>query len=71
MGARLARFKLRYDKKRELVAWAMERAAIEKLEVSDFAVWLRQGSLRLDVTDESQLPQEFLVPSHQRSIGPL
>jgi hypothetical protein len=62
MSARLTRFRLRYDKKRELVAWAMGSTAIEKLEVSDFAVWLRQGAPRLDVTDESRLPASFLVP---------
>ena len=62
MQARLDRFKTRAEKKRDLVSWAMGYAGIDRLQAEDFSVSLRQGSPRLEIVDEAQIPGEFLVP---------
>jgi hypothetical protein len=62
MQARLDRFKLRAEKKRDLVGWAMGHSGIDKLQAEDFSVALRQGPQRLEIVDESQIPCQYLVP---------
>ena len=62
MQARLDRFKLRAEKKRELVSWAMGHSGIDRLQAEDFSVSLRQGPQRLEIIDEAQIPGEYLVP---------
>src|SRR5258705_7695659 len=62
MKARLDRFKLRAEKKRDLVCWAMGHAGIDRLQAEDFSVSLRQGMQRLEIIDETQIPHEYLVP---------
>jgi len=71
MGARLARFKTRVERKRELVAWVMGAAAIPRLDRPDFTVFWRQGGQKLEVKDETKLPQDYLVaqpPKINRSL---
>ena len=62
MNARLTRFKERFGKKRELCAWAMGSAGIDKMEVVDFSVSLSEGALKADVPDATKLPELFLIP---------
>ena len=62
MQARLDQFKRRAEKKRDLVCWAMESAAMDRLQAEDFSVCLRQGLQRLEIIDESQIPCRYLVP---------
>ena len=62
MDARLTRFKERFAKKRELSAWAMRSAGIDKIEVVDFSVSLSEGAFKADVPDASKLPEAFLIP---------
>src|SRR4051812_3404884 len=44
MQTRLNRFRLRAEKKRELVCWAMGNAGLAKLQAEDFSVSLRHGA---------------------------
>src|SRR5258706_11052899 len=62
MQVRLERFKLRAEKKRGMVRWAMGSAGIERVQAEDFSVSLRHGSQRLEVSDETQIPREVFVP---------
>ena len=62
MQARLERFKLRSEKKRELASWAMGAAGIPRLQGPDFSVSLRQANPHLEILDEQVLPSDFLVP---------
>ena len=62
MQSRLDRFKTRAEKKRELAAWAMGAAGMERLLAEDFSVSLRHGTQRLEIIDEAKIPSEFLVP---------
>ena len=66
MQARLSRLKDRFDRKRELAAWAMENAEISKVESEDFTLSLRQGPPRLHVEDQDKLPVEFFIPQPPR-----
>jgi len=66
MGERLERFKLRAQKKRALVCWAMGRAGMERLQAEDFSVSLRAGAQHLEIVDEAQIPAEFLIPQPPR-----
>jgi len=66
MGERLERFKLRAEKKRALVCWAMGRAGMERLQAEDFSVSLRAGAQHLEIVDEAQIPAEFLIPQPPR-----
>lgn len=62
MRARLDRLKARFDKKRELVGWAMNNAGIQSLQASDFSVTLRLGPQKVEILDESKIPEDFLTP---------
>ena len=62
MHARLTRLKERYERKRELVLWAMVQAQLNRLEVEEFSVSVAQGGVKLEVSDESKLPGTFLIP---------
>jgi hypothetical protein len=62
MNARLSRLKARLERKRELAAWAMGSAGIPRLDVADFSAFLRQGSVKLLVSDEKNLPPAYLIP---------
>ena len=62
MSARLTRLKARYDKKRELACWAMGSSGIGKLKAADFSVSLTQGGQRLEITDETVIPQIYFIP---------
>jgi hypothetical protein len=62
MQDRLERIKHRCEKKREIVCWAMGIAELNRLTAEDFSVSLRQGPPRLEIIDETQIPQDFLVP---------
>jgi hypothetical protein len=66
MGQRLARFKARYDRKRELACWAMGRAGIGRLHAADFSASLAQGGQRLEVMDEAKVPEVYFVPQAPR-----
>jgi len=62
MAARLSRLKERHQKKRQLVAWAMGAAGLAKLKACDFSVSVSEGALRLEVRDESFVPEIYFVP---------
>ena len=62
MGARLSRLKERFQKKRQLVAWALGAAGMPRLKACDFVVSLCEGATRLSVEDEQAIPSEYLVP---------
>ena len=66
MQARLNRFNLRVEKKREMVTWAMGSAGLARVMAEDFSVSLRQGAQRVEVLDEGQIPDEFFVPQEPR-----
>ena len=62
MQARLARFRLRKEKKRSLVSWAMEKAAMEKIQAPEFSIFMRLSPPHLEISDEEKIPGEFFVP---------
>ncbi|MBS0472139.1 MAG: siphovirus Gp157 family protein [Proteobacteria bacterium] len=62
MAARMARLKERHQKKRQLAAWAMGAAGLSRLKAVDFTVSLSEGAIRLQIGDERDLPERFLVP---------
>jgi hypothetical protein len=66
MQARLSRLKDRFDRKRELAAWAMTGAEITKIQTEDFTLSLRQGPPRLDVLDQEKVPSEYFMPQPPR-----
>lgn len=66
MGERLARIKERHQKKRQLASWALGAAGLNKHKAPDFTVSLSEGALRLEISDERQLPAQFLVPQPPR-----
>lgn len=66
MQARVERIKTRSEKKREIACWAMGTSCIDRLMAEDFSVTLRQGPARLEVLDEDQIPDEYLVPVRPR-----
>lgn len=66
MQARLSRLKDRFDRKRELAAWAMASAAIANVQAEDFTLSLRQGPPRLEILDEDKVPPEYLIPQRPR-----
>jgi hypothetical protein len=61
MKARLERLEARQQRKRELVCGAMSQAGMEKLGAEDFSVSLRQGHPRLEVVDESKIPERYFI----------
>ena len=62
MAARLSRLKERHHKKRQLAAFALGSAGMARLKSVDFTVSLSEGALRLEISDESKIPQHYLVP---------
>jgi hypothetical protein len=66
MAQRLARLKLRYDRKRELACWAMGSAGIGRLQAADFSASLAQGGQKLEVADETRVPEIYFVPQPPR-----
>ena len=66
LSARLSRLKERCEKKRELASWAMSEAGIGQIQVADFSASLRTGPPRLEIQDESKLPQDYLIPQPPR-----
>lgn len=62
IAARLARFKERHQKKRQLASWALGAAGLAKLKACDFTVSLCEGALRLEVSEESKLADVYFVP---------
>ena len=62
MAARLSRLKERHHKKRQLAAFALGSAGMARLKANDFTVSLSEGALRLEISDESKIPQHYLVP---------
>lgn len=66
MEARLDRIRSRGEKKRDIACWAMGTACIDRVMAEDFSVSLRQGPPRLEVLDETQIPDDFLIPVHPR-----
>ena len=62
LQARLGRLKDRHEKKRALARWAMIEADLDKVAAADFSVSLRKGGEKLEVIDESRVPQDYFVP---------
>jgi hypothetical protein len=62
MAARLSRLKERHHKKRQLAAFALGSAGMARLKSVDFTVSLSEGALRLEISDESKIPQHYLIP---------
>jgi hypothetical protein len=62
MAERLSRLKERHHKKRQLAAWALRAAGLAKLKAVDFTVSLSECALRLEISDESKIPQHYLIP---------
>jgi len=62
MKSRFARLKSRFERKRELASWAMGSGGIAKLQAADFSVSLCAGAQRLEVTEESKIPEIYFVP---------
>ena len=62
LATRLSRLKERHQKKRQLAAWALGAAGMPKIRAADFTVSLSEGSLRLEIQDETKLPSIYLVP---------
>ena len=66
MGARLSRIQDRALRKRELACRTMAGAEIKALQAEDFSVGLRPGQPRLVVTDETRIPQAYLIAQAPR-----
>ncbi len=66
MQERLERLKIRFEKKRKLACSTMVSAGLERMQAPDFSLSLRQGPPRLEVLDEGQVPDHFLVPQAPR-----
>jgi hypothetical protein len=62
MQERLARYKARYERKREIAGWVMQVSGLSKLESPDFSLYLRDGVLRLAIIEEGAIPANFLIP---------
>jgi len=62
MKARLERFENAAARKRALVCDTMIKADIEQLKAPDFSVSRRQGGPKLEVFDESLIPESFKTP---------
>ena len=62
MAGRLSRLKDRQQKKRQLAAWALGSAGMAKLKSVDFTVSLSEGAVRLEISDESKLAPDYLIP---------
>ena len=66
MQERLDRITSRSEKKREIACWAMSTAGIDRLMAEDLSVSLRQGSPKLEILDEAEIPGHFLIPVRPR-----
>ncbi len=62
MNDRHGRLKGRADKKKEIVANAMDRAGIKKIEAAEFTVSCRRTSPALLVDDDTKVPEQFWKP---------
>ncbi len=62
MAGRLSRLKERHQKKRQLAAWALGSAGMGRLKTVDFTVSLSEGAVRLEISDESKLSSDYLIP---------
>src|SRR5450631_4562014 len=62
LQARLSRLKERYEKKRALARWAMVEADLEKVVCEDLSISLRKGGEKLEVIEETRVPEVFFVP---------
>jgi hypothetical protein len=62
MNDRLWRLKGRADKKKEIVADAMDRAGIKKIEAPEFTISCRRTTPPLLVDDESAVPEKYWRP---------
>jgi hypothetical protein len=62
MNARLVRLRARADTKKEIVADAMDRAGIKKIEAPEFTISSRRTTPPLLVDDESAVPEKFWRP---------
>ena len=62
LRARLDRLDKRATEKRRVACETMEAAQIRKLLEADFSASLRKGPPAVDITDETTIPMEFLIP---------
>lgn len=62
MRERLSRLSARKEKKREIAAWALQKAQMERLIAPDFSAFMRSSGARLEITDEQKIPGEFFLP---------
>jgi hypothetical protein len=62
MNQRLARLRMRADKKKEIVAEAMDRSGVRKIEAPEFTISCRRTSPALLVDDESAVPEKYWKP---------
>jgi hypothetical protein len=62
LRARLDRLDKRAAEKRRIACETMEAAQIRKLLEADFSASLRKGPPAVDITDETTIPMEFLIP---------
>jgi hypothetical protein len=62
LTARCSRIALRIEAKRGLIEEAMQAGEIKKLETDIATVSLRAIPPKLIITDEAQIPQNYLIP---------
>ena len=62
MNERLGRLRNRANKKKEIVADAMDRAGIKKIEAPEFTISCRRTTPPLLVDDESAVPEKYWNP---------
>jgi hypothetical protein len=62
MNKRLGRLKDRANKKKDIVADAMDRAGIKKIEAPEFTISCRRTTPPLLVDDESAVPEKYWRP---------
>ena len=62
MNTRLVRLRARADTKKEIVADAMDRAGIKKIEAPEFTISCRRTTPPLLVDDESAVPEKYWRP---------
>lgn len=68
LQARQSRIDARVEKKRSVVAAAMEAAGVRKIEEAAFTISLRNNPGKLIVTDEAAIPTEYWREKITRSI---
>ena len=62
MNERLGRLRDRANKKKDIVADAMDRAGIKKIEAPEFTISCRRTTPPLLVDDESAVPEKYWRP---------